>query len=114
MLCADRDIPILGTTTDGNASDKTLNNERLTDISRYMAEHGLQPGAYVYVADAAFVTEDNLDKADMMTTKFASVLVITIGPHRQLAKPLKPFQQEYLKALGVIADVFTVPYTSEK
>ena len=67
MLCVDRNIPILGTTTDGNASDKTLNNELLTNISRYMAEHGLQPGAYVYVADAAFVTEDNLDKADGRT-----------------------------------------------
>ena len=61
MLCVDRNIPILGTTTDGNASDKTLNNELLTNISKYMADHGLQPGAYVYVADAAFVTQDNLD-----------------------------------------------------
>jgi transposase len=67
MLCVDRNIPILGTTTDGNASDKTLNNELLTNISRYMAEHGLQPGAYVYVADAAFVTEDNLNKTDGRT-----------------------------------------------
>ena len=67
MLCVDRNIPILGATKDGNASDKTLNNELLTNISKYMAEHGLQPGAYVYVADAAFVTEDNLDKADEQT-----------------------------------------------
>ena len=64
MLCVDRNIPILGTTTDGNASDKTLNNELLTNISTYMARHGLEPGAYVYVADSAFVTEDNLKKAD--------------------------------------------------
>ncbi|MDX2455856.1 IS1634 family transposase [Desulfosarcina sp.] len=67
MLCVDRNIPILGTTTDGNASDKTLNNELLTNISKYMAEHGLRPGAYVYVADAAFVTEDNLDASEGQT-----------------------------------------------
>ena len=67
MLCVDRNIPILGTTTDGNASDKTLNNELLTNISKYMAKHGLQPGAYVYVADSAFVTEDNLAKSDGWT-----------------------------------------------
>ncbi len=67
MLCVDRNIPILGTTKDGNASDKTLNNELLTNISKYMAYHGLSPGAYVYVADAAFVTEDNLDKAEGQT-----------------------------------------------
>ena len=45
----------------------------------------------------------------MMTTKFASVMVIAIGSHRQLAKPLKPFQLEYLKALDVSIDAFTVP-----
>jgi transposase len=67
MLCVDRNIPILGTTTDGNASDKTLNNELLTNISNYMAEYGLRPGAYVYVADAAFVTEDNLDASEGQT-----------------------------------------------
>ncbi|MFO7688327.1 MAG: transposase, partial [Desulfobacterales bacterium] len=47
--------------------------------------------------------------AFMMTTKFTSIMVITIGQHRQLAKTLKPFHQEYLKALGVTADAFTVP-----
>jgi transposase len=196
MLCVERSIPILGATKDGNASDKTLNNELLTNISKYMAEHGLSPGAYVYVADAAFVTEDNLKKADghqtmfltrlpatynecarlirflkdpaivnsiflkkaarievlglvllislliwrlmersmrqyvenndctlpgwvrrqtkkpaafMMTTKFSSIMVITVGQHRQLAKPLKSFQLEYLKAPGVTADAFIVP-----
>ena len=35
----------------------------------------------------------------MMTTKFTSIMVITIGRHRQLAKPSKTYQQEYLKAL---------------
>jgi hypothetical protein len=50
----------------------------------------------------------------MMTTKFTSVMVITIGRHRQLAKPLKPFQQEYLTALGVTADAFTVSIDARK
>lgn len=77
MLCVDRNIPILGTTTDGNASDKTLNNELLTHIGTYMAEHGLAPGAYVYVADSAFVTEDNLKKADANQTWFLTRLPAT-------------------------------------
>jgi len=37
MLCVDSNIPIFGATRDGNASDKTLNNELLTDISKHMA-----------------------------------------------------------------------------
>ena len=77
MLCVDRNIPILGTTTDGNASDKTLNNELLTNISKHMAQHGLQPGAYVYVADSAFVTEGNLKKADDRQTWFLTRLPAT-------------------------------------
>ena len=45
----------------------------------------------------------------MMTTKFTSIKVITISHHRQLTRPLKAFQLEYLKALRVTAEAFTVP-----
>jgi transposase len=75
MLCVDRNIPVLGATKDGNASDKTLNNELLTNISKHMATHGLKPGAFVYVADSAFVTPDNLEKAN--DTRFLSRLPAT-------------------------------------
>lgn len=47
--------------------------------------------------------------AFMMATKFASIMVITLDRHRQLTKPLKPFQREYLTALGVPETTFTVP-----
>ena len=86
MLCVDRSIPILGATKDGNASDKTLNNELLTNISKYMAEHGLSPGAYVYVADAAFVTEDNLKKADGHQTMFLTRLPATYNECARLIR----------------------------
>ena len=77
MLCVDRNIPIIGTTEDGNASDKTLNNELLSGISRHMARHGLGPGAFVYVADSAFVTPDNLQKAQDKDVKFVTRLPAT-------------------------------------
>ena len=77
MLCVDRGIPILGATEDGNASDKTLNNELLSNISEQMAKHGLSPGAFVYVADSAFVTPDNLDEAGR--TRFLTRLPATYG-----------------------------------
>jgi len=60
MLCVGRNIPILAGCIDGNTSDKTANNELLSRISKHMAKHGLAPGAFLYVADAAMVTEDNL------------------------------------------------------
>jgi len=77
MLCVDRNIPVLGTTKDGNASDKTLNNELLTNISKHMATHGLEPGAFVYVADSALVTKDNLEKARASNTRFLTRLPAT-------------------------------------
>src|SRR5918992_1830599 len=59
-LCVDRAIPIWGKSDDGNASDKTLNTTLLSEIAQLLARHGVAPGAYIYIADAALVTEDNL------------------------------------------------------
>jgi len=77
MLCVDRNIPILGSTEDGNASDKTLNNELLGGVSKHMARHGIQPGAFVYVADSAFVTPDNLNQSKEKKVKFLTRLPAT-------------------------------------
>ena len=77
MLCVDRNIPILGTTEDGNASDKTLNNVLLGSVSRHMSKHGLAPGAFVYVADSAFVTPKNLKRSKDNGVKFLSRLPAT-------------------------------------
>ncbi len=41
MLCVDRNVPVFGKTEDGNGSDKPINNEMLTSISRRIASHGL-------------------------------------------------------------------------
>jgi transposase len=64
LLCVDRGVPIFGRTLDGNSSDKTSNNVVLSRISSIMAKHGLGPGAFVYVADSAMVTEPNLEAVD--------------------------------------------------
>ena len=45
----------------------------------------------------------------MMTTKFFNILVITIGNHRKLAKPLNNTQIQYLKALELKPECFTGP-----
>jgi transposase len=42
-----------------------------------MANHGLKPGAFVYIADSAFVTKGNLEKAHSGQTKFLSRLPAT-------------------------------------
>ena len=59
-LCVDRAVPLWGKPEDGNASDKTVNNTLVSNIATFLAQHGVAPGAYIYGADAALVTEDNL------------------------------------------------------
>jgi transposase len=101
LLCVDRNIPIVGSATDGNASDKTLNNELLTNISKHMAKHGLKPGAFVYVADSAFVTKANLEKAESKNTKFLSRLPATF---KQCSRAIqKAVTADYWTDLGVLA-----------
>jgi len=60
MLCVERNVPIFGSPEDGNGSDKTINNEILTAISSRMAAFGLAEGAFIYIADSALITKDNL------------------------------------------------------
>jgi transposase len=100
MLCVERDIPLFGRTRDGNASDKTLNNELLGNISKHMARHGLSQGAFVYVADAAFVTKNNLRQAG--TTKFLSRLPAS---YKECSRVIQEaVQQNDWVDLGIIAE----------
>lgn len=69
LLCVDRGVPIFGGNLDGNSSDKTSNNAVLTRISSIMAKHGLGSGAFVYVADSAMVTKDNLAAANLFISR---------------------------------------------
>jgi transposase len=76
-LCVDRAVPIWGKPEDGNASDKTLNTTLLSEIAELLARHGVQRGAYIYIADSALVTEDNL--AALGDTWFITRLPATYG-----------------------------------
>lgn len=79
MFCVDRDVPIIGATRGGNASDKTLNNELLGGISKHMARHGIDPGAFIYVADSALITKNNLKQAKVQRVHFLSRLPATFN-----------------------------------
>jgi transposase len=47
--------------------------------------------------------------AFMMMTKFSAVMVVKVGPQRQLEHPFSTVQQQYLLALGVPTTYFTGP-----
>jgi transposase len=98
-LCIDRNIPLLGGCEDGNASDKTLNNQILTSISKIMAKHGLSPGAYIYIADSALVTEDNFKSIG--DNLFITRLPFSYNECRRVIR--NAVQKESWKDVGVIA-----------
>jgi transposase len=98
-LCVDRAVPIWGQPDDGNASDKTINTSILSEIARLLAHHGVQAGAYIYVADAALVTEDNL--AALGDTLFISRLPATYSACGQVIAEV--MSQNRWEEVGVLA-----------
>jgi transposase len=69
LLCVGGNVPIVGKMEDGNASDKKINHSVLSEISQHMAQHGIANDAYIYVADSAMVTEENLAQAELFITR---------------------------------------------
>ncbi len=66
LLCTGGNIPIIGRCADGNASDKTLNNTLLSAIAHHLKANGIREQAFIYVADSAVITEDNLEALEGM------------------------------------------------
>ena len=44
-------------------SDKKINHQVLSDIARHMKAHGVDDQAFIYIADSARVTQQNLERA---------------------------------------------------
>ena len=59
-LCVEGAIPLLGATLSGNKADKKANNTELTRVASLMKKHKLDPKAYIYIADSALVSPDNM------------------------------------------------------
>jgi transposase len=98
-LCVDRAVPIWGKSEDGNASEKTLNTTLLSEIAHLLAQYGVQPGAYISIADAALVTEANL--AALADTLFITRLPATYSEcERVIAEAVARNQWE---EVGVLA-----------
>jgi transposase len=62
LLCVDSGIPVYSKLVDGNESDKTINRNLIPEMVQRMRELGSTD--FVYVADAALITEANLALID--------------------------------------------------
>ena len=103
MLCVDRDVPIIGATRSGNASDKKLNNELLGGISKHMTRHGIDPGAFIYVADSAMVTRDNLKQAQKNHIHFLSRLPANFGDCDRVIQQAVAANDDQWSNVGILA-----------
>ena len=60
LLCVEGNLPCHAGILDGNAADKKTNGKILAELPRIMARHGVEKQGFIYVADSALATEDNL------------------------------------------------------
>ncbi len=100
MLCVDHNIPIFGKVEDGNGSDKNINNRILSEISKRMANQGLDSKAFVYIADSALVTEKNLQEMGD-DIKFITRLPATYNECDRVIK--EAIEKDKWEDLGVLA-----------
>lgn len=62
LLCVDHGIPVYSKMMDGNASDKTINHRLIPEMAKRMRSLGQDN--FIYVADSALITQDNLALID--------------------------------------------------
>lgn len=60
LLCVEGNLPCHAGILDGNAADKKTNGKIISELPRIMARHGVEPKGFIYVADSALATEENL------------------------------------------------------
>lgn len=82
LLCVGGNVPILGKVADGNASDKRLNNELLSQIAGHLGRYGVAPEGTIYLADAALITPANLKR--LREQRFISRLPASYKEHQRV------------------------------
>jgi transposase len=100
LLCAGGNVPIFSKLEDGNASDKKLNNVLLTEISKKLADVGIDSAGCIYIADSALVTEENL-RLMGQETHFISRLPATFAEHQHLIE--HAVQSQSWQDYGILA-----------
>ena len=60
LLCVEGNLPFHAGILDGNSSDKKINGTIITELPRVMARYGAGKHEFIYVADSALATRDNL------------------------------------------------------
>jgi transposase len=109
LLCVDAGIPIYSRCENGNESDKVVNRNLIPTMVERMAELGQDN--FLYVADSALITEDNLALMDDWKSGFRFVSRLP-ATYKECGKAVaKPVREDPGEDLGTLSDE---PSTSKR
>lgn len=102
LLCVDHGIPIYSKLLDGNASDKNINRDLIPEMVKRMRTLGRED--FIYVADSALITEENLARIDDWDNGFLFVsrLPMTYNECRHAIE--QAVDADTWEEIGVISD----------
>jgi transposase len=102
LLCVDNGIPIYTKCEDGNASDKVINKNLIRKMTERMAEFGQDD--FVYVADSALVTKENLRLMDDEKNGFRFLSRLPMTFHECGDAIARGVDEEAWTDMGTLAD----------
>jgi transposase len=107
LLCVDAGIPIYSTCENGNLSDKVANRNLIPTMVERMAELGQDN--FLYVADSALITPDNLALMDDWKSGFRFVSRLPAS-YKECSKAIaKAVKQESWHDLGTLSEEPSTP-----
>jgi transposase len=102
LLCVDHGIPIYSKLLDGNESDKTINRNLIPEMVKRMRD--LEQKDFVYVADSALVTRENLRLMDDWENGFLFVTRLPMTYNECRLAIRHAVESDVWDEVGVISD----------
>lgn len=102
LLCVDHGIPVYSKIMDGNASDKTINHRLIPEMAERMRSLGSE--MFIYVADSALVTQDNLALIDDWDKGFLFVSRLPMTYNECHHAIEQAIEADAWQEIGVISD----------
>ena len=107
LLCVDAGIPIYSTCENGNLSDKVVNRNLIPTMVERMAELGQDN--FLYVADSALITPDNIALMDDWKSGFRFVSRLPAS-YKECGKAIaKAVKQDSWHDLGTLSEEPSTP-----
>ncbi len=102
LLCVDHGVPIASKLLDGNQSDKTINKNLIPEMVERMRSLGRED--FIYVADSALITPDNLTLIDDWDKGFLFVSRLPMTYHECRHAIDQAVDADSWEEIGVISE----------